>query len=188
MVPEIQTERLKLARIDPADQGFIFEGLSHPQVIPFYGVRYDSFEATKAQMEFYERMLADGSGIPWKLVEQESGAAVGVLAVYGYKAEHRKAELGFWLLPNYWGKGYAREAVQAAIAYWQAERNLHRLEAFVETENEASWRLLERCGFAYEGLMRDSEWKEGRWISLKIYALLSASAPEQEFQGQFIAF
>lgn len=173
MFPERTTERLHLARIEAGDQGFIFQGLSHPQVIPFYGVRYDSFEATKSQMDFYARMVAEGSGIPWKLVERASGAPVGVLAVYGYKPEHRKAELGFWLLPEFWGMGYAREAVEAAMHYWQEERTLHRMEAFVEEENEASWRLLERCAFTYEGTMRDCEWKDGRWVSLKIYASIT---------------
>ncbi len=170
MFPELQTERLLMKKIEAADQGFVFEGLSHQEVIPFYGVRYESFEATKAQMEFYEQLVAEGSGLPWKLVERETGAPIGVLAVYLFKAEHRKAELGFWLLPRFWGRGYAREAVEAACSYWKQERGLHRMEAFVETENEASWRLLERCGFAFEGCMRDCEWKDGKWISLRIYA------------------
>jgi len=47
MVPQLTTDRFFLQKIFPEDQQFIFEGLSHPDVIPFYGARYDSFEATK---------------------------------------------------------------------------------------------------------------------------------------------
>lgn len=54
--PELETTRFYLKQIVDADQPFIFEGLSHPQVIPFYGVRYYTLKATKVQMDFYENI------------------------------------------------------------------------------------------------------------------------------------
>jgi len=170
--PELATARLFLKQILPEDQAFIFEGLSHPEVIPFYGVRYDSFDATKAQMDWYEGLIREGTGIPWKMVHKETGEHLGVIAVYLFKPEHRKAEIGFWLLPRFWGKGYAVEALKAVILYWKQERALHRLEGFVEEGNDASSRLLERAGFVYEGTMRDCEIKNGAFISLKVYGLI----------------
>lgn len=173
MFPQLATERLLLQQILPEDQPFVFEGLSHPGVIRFYGVSYQTCNDTTVQMEWYRMLLADGSGIPWKIVRKEWGDNIGVAAVYGYKPEHRKAELGVWLLPQFWHKGYAREALREVIRFWQHEKHLHRLEAFVEAENPASCKLLERAGFGYEGLMKDCEIKNGRFISLKIYALLA---------------
>lgn len=141
-------------------------------MIPFYGVRYDSYEATAAQMEWYDKMLIEGTGMAWKIVDRKTASDMGVISVYFYKAEHNKAEIGFWLLPPFWDQGYAREAMVAVVEYWQKERNLHRLEAFVEVGNEASSRLLEKTGFKYEGTMKDCEMKNGRYISLHIYALI----------------
>ncbi|HUC83139.1 MAG TPA: GNAT family N-acetyltransferase [Flavisolibacter sp.] len=172
MFPALTTDRLLLQEIKPEDQGFIFEGLNHPDVIPFYGVRYDSFEATKTQMDWYDDMLKQGTGLAWKMVEKATGKPMGVTAVYYYKPEHNKAEVGFWLLPDYWHKGFASEALKAAIHYWQTEKGLHRMEAFVEEGNTASSKLLEKAGFQYEGKMIDFERKEGKYISLLIYALL----------------
>lgn len=63
MVPKRTTEHLLLQEIKPEDQSFIFEGLSYPEVIPFYGVRYDSLEATDAQMKWYEQLVNVGTGI-----------------------------------------------------------------------------------------------------------------------------
>jgi len=171
--PVLHTQRLHLLQIEPSDQAFVFEGLSHPEVIPFYGVRYESLEATAAQMNWYRQMEADGSGLSWKVVERSSGEACGVISVYFFKPEHRKAELGFWFLPSYWGKGYASEALQLVIEYWQRERMLHRLEAFVEGGNDASRKLLLKNGFTEEGFMKDCEIKNGRFISLYIYALIN---------------
>lgn len=174
MFPELTTQRLHLQQILPGDQDFIFKGLSHPQVIPFYGVRYDSFEATTVQMDWYERMWTEGNGIPWKIVEVKTGTPIGVISVYFYKPEHNKAEVGFWLLPEYWNKGFASEALETVVQYWKNVKGLHRMEAFVEDGNEASARLLEKTGFVREGLMKDCERKNGKYISLHIYALISS--------------
>lgn len=173
MFPELITERFILQRIFPEDQQFIFEGLSHPDIIPFYGVRYDSFEATKKQMEWYEKAYNEGSGGPWKIIDKVTGEKIGVIAYYYHKPEHRKAEVGFWIFPEYWNKGITTEVLQRVIEFCQEEKNIHRLEAFVEEGNIASSRVLEKLGFVYEGNMKDCEIKEGRFVSLLIYALIS---------------
>jgi [ribosomal protein S5]-alanine N-acetyltransferase len=172
MFPQLTTKKLSLQQIIPDDQQFIFEGLSHPEVVSFYCVQYSSYEAAGAQMEWYKKMWTEGSGIPWKIVVKSSGEHAGVISVYNYKQEHNKAEVGFWLLPSYWNKGIASEALRAVIGYWQTAKKLNRLEAFVEEGNNASARVLEKAGFMYEGTMKDCEIKNDRYISLLIYALL----------------
>ena len=172
MFPELTTERLLLTQNLPGDQQFVFEGLSHPDVIPFYGVRYDSFEATKAQMDWYDSLLKEDSGVAWKIVDKKTKSNLGEICVYFYKPAHNKAEIGFWLLPQYWNRGYASEAMKAVIDHWKVTRKLHRLEGFVEEGNTASSRLLEKAGFSYEGTMRDCEFKNGKYISLLIYGLI----------------
>lgn len=170
MFPELQTERLLLKEIDARDQPFVFEGLSHPQVIPFYGVQYKTLEATKEQMDWYRNLQETGTGVAWKIVSKDTGKAMGVVCIYLYKPEHNKAEIGLWLLPAYWGRGYAREAFDSAVQYWKNEKKLHRVEGFIEEGNEASKNLVESAGFSYEGTMKDCEIKNGNYISLMIYA------------------
>jgi [ribosomal protein S5]-alanine N-acetyltransferase len=170
---DFYTDRLHLRQVLPDDQAFIFEGLSHPQVIAYYGIRYESFEATGAQMQWYAAIRKEGTGLSWIITDKINGTSMGDISVYRYCAEHNKAEIGFWLLPQYWHKGYALEALRAVMEFWANEKDLHRMEAFVEPENEASCRLLEKAGFAREGLMRDCEIKNGRYISLVVYARIS---------------
>lgn len=172
MFPELTTERLLLKQVQPEDQGFVFEGLSHPDVIRHYGVSYSSFDAAKAQMDWYNEIFANGTGLSWKLVDTQTSQSIGDISVYLYKPEHNKAEVGFWLLPHFWNKGFALEALQKIIDYWENEKGLHRMEAFVEEENTASTKLLEKAGFICEGKMRDCEIKNGRYINLLIYGLL----------------
>ena len=62
--------------------------------------------------------------------------------------------------------------MKAVIDFCRTEKNIHRLEAFVETGNKASCRVLEKTGFQCEGTMRDCEIKDGKFISLLVYAQL----------------
>jgi ribosomal-protein-alanine N-acetyltransferase len=172
MFPELSTERFLLTRILPSDQEFIFQGLSHPDVITHYGVRYDTLEATAAQMKWYDSMWEEGTGVSWKIVDKITSERLGVISFYYFKPEHKKAEIGYWLLPAYWKKGVVTEVMKPVIQYCQHNKGIHRLEAFVEAGNVASTRLLEKAGFSYEGSMRDCEIKDGKFISLQIYSIL----------------
>lgn len=98
--PNLITERLLLRQVQPEDQGFIFEGLSHPDVIPFFGVRYDTFEATKRQMDWYAKAYEEGTGGPWKIIEKSSGKRLGVIAFYFTNPNTKKRKSAFGSFPN----------------------------------------------------------------------------------------
>lgn len=173
MFPELETNRFYLKQIVSADQAFIFEGLSNPLVIPFYGVKYESLEATKAQMEFYDLLWKEKTGCWWKIVDKETGIPVGACGMNHYQPIHEKAEIGYWLLPSYWKKGIIQEVIPAMIGHLFKNWKLHRLEAVIEEGNENSCRTSEKLGFRFEGKLRDAEIKNNRRISLFMYSLLS---------------
>lgn len=173
MFPVLTTERFLLQEIMADDQGFIFEGLSHPQVILFYGVSYGSFDAVKAQMDFYRDMLANDTGTWWKIVEKGTGDKIGAIGFNNYNIRHSRTEIGYWLLPLYWKKGIIQEVLPVMIDFIFHCKKIHRVEALVEVGNTASEKVLKRLGFTYEGCMRDCEIKNGAYISLLIYSLLS---------------
>jgi len=169
----LETNRFVLEQILLEDQAFIFEGLSHPQVIRYYGVRYDSYEATSSQMEFYAGCLQQGSGMHWKIVKKQTGERAGVIGFNNYQQKHNKAEIGYWLLPQFWKQGIIAESLPAVVQYMQQVRNIHRIESLVEEGNTDSFIVMERAGFQYEGTLRDCEIKDGKYISLLMYSLLS---------------
>ena len=170
---ELATERFLLQLIRPEDQDFVFEGLSHPQVTPFYGVSYSSLKATGAQMKFYETLVKEETGCWWKIVDRLSCAKVGAIGYNNYSAVHNKAEIGYWLLPKFWKQGILTEVLPVIILYLQREKNIHRIEALIEEGNESSIKLVERVGFIFEGKMRDCEMKNGNYISLLMFSCLS---------------
>ncbi|MEI9809487.1 MAG: GNAT family protein [Bacteroidota bacterium] len=172
MFPQLETPRFFLKQIEADDQAFIFKGLSDPRVIPFYGVQYSTYEATKAQMEFYEDTWQKRTGCWWKIVDKQTMQAAGACGMNSYHPLHEKAEIGYWLLPEWWKQGIMQEVIPVMIRYLFSNWKLHRLEAVIEEGNETSRRLSEKLGFTYEGILRESEMKNGKRISLLMYSLL----------------
>lgn len=77
----------------------------------------------------------------------------------------RTASIGYWLTPSHWGRGLATTLVTAFVQWVWTESPwtyLARIEAGVFAGNEASERVLEKCGFVREGERRAAVWKEGK--------------------------
>ncbi len=75
------------------------------------------------------------------------------------------------------GKGIITKAIGQVLDHAFNTLGLHRVMAEVETENPASARVLLKNGFRHEGTLRECEWKEGRWVSLDVYAKLAPVQP-----------
>ena len=174
MFPELHTQRFLLKRIMSEDQAFIFEALSHPEVIPYYGVQYKTFDDTKVQMDYYDGLWREKTGIWWKIINRVTAEPVGACGMNYYNAIHEKAEIGYWLMPKYWKKGIMPEVLPVMISHLFKHWKLHRLEAVIEEGNDTSTRLAEKLGFQFEGKMRESEIKNGRRINLLMYSLLGS--------------
>ena len=175
--PVLKTDRLLLREIVPADIHFVFKGLSDAQVIRHFAVSYHSLEATGEQMKWYADMILNDTGRCWAICSEDNNIFYGVCTLNFWKKEHRCAETGYWILPAYWGKGIVPEAMRAIIVYGFNEMNLHRISAEVEDDNQASIAVMQKLGFVMEGIRKECEIKEGRYINLIMYALLKLEPP-----------
>src|SRR5438309_5957231 len=173
MFPDFQTSRFLFRQIVPEDQPFIFEGLSHPQVIPHYGVHYKTLEETSLQMHYYNQLWNEQTGAWWKIVDRWTFEKVGAVGYNNYSSLHKKCEVGYWLLPQHWHKGIMSEALAQVISYLFNEKKMHRIEALIEEGNVLSCKVVEKAGFTMEGTLRDYEQKNNRYISLRMYSLLA---------------
>lgn len=168
----LQASRCRLRSILDNDIHWVFKGLSDPRVTQYYGVHFDSLEAIRKQMEWFATLERNEQGKWWAVCKIESGEVMGAGGIYHLDKHHKKAEVGFWLLPEFHGKGYMTEAMPLIIANAFSTFDLHRIEGFVESENTACKGAMQKLGFTFEGTMHDCEVKNGRFISLDIYAML----------------
>lgn len=73
---------------------------------------------------------------------------------------------------DYWGQGYAREALMLACKYMFEERNMHRIQANIIESNKSSLRMHEKCGYKIDGILRDAVYKAGRYQNMYVLSLL----------------
>lgn len=170
--PTIKTDRLLLRQIEESDLENVFLGLSHPDIVKYYGVSYKTIEETKEQMAFFADLEKNGSGIWWAVCSAENQTFYGAGGLNNWSKEHRKAEIGFWLLTDFWGQGIMHEAMPLICKYAFEKMNLHRIEGFVETDNINCKKAMEKLDFYHEGTLRDCEVKDGKFISLDVYTML----------------
>lgn len=102
-----------------------------------------------------------------------NGHAVGSVGVFVERDVYRKsAELGYWLAEDYWGQGVMTAAVRQICAEAFDKFEIVRIHAEPFAGNTGSRRVLEKAGFALEGVKRQSVWKNGELQDSCIYALL----------------
>ena len=171
--PIIKTERLLLRQFADSDLWNVFKGLSDPDIIRYYGVSYQTLEDTRAQIKFFADLEKNGTGDWWAVCSPDNKTFYGAGGLNGLNKEHKKAEIGFWLLREYWGQGFMTEAMPVICEYGFSHLGLHRIEGFVESENLNSKKALAKLGFSLEGTLRDCEIKNGKFISLDIYSKLN---------------
>ncbi|WP_273446060.1 GNAT family N-acetyltransferase [Neolewinella agarilytica] len=167
--PSIQTERLLLREVVGADIQNIYAGLSNSLVTECYGVSYDSLEATKEQMAWYE----NAQQVWWAICSADGETFLGAGGLNDLSLTNKKAEIGLWLLPDFWGQGIMTTVMPLICSYGFDELGLHRIEGFVDSANQNCRKAMAKLDFEHEGTMKDCEIKNGRYISVDIYAKLS---------------
>ncbi len=172
--PELRSERFLLRQIQQSDLAAVFFGLSHPKVIAHYGIWYETELATQEQIDWYRCLEKDGSGMWWAICPlNRPEQLIGACGVYELDNYNRNADIGYWLLPAYWGQGVMLECLQEVLHHAFDCMNLHRIEAEVEVENIGSRKLLKKLGFEHEGRRRQVSWKRDRFVDLDYYGILN---------------
>ena len=170
----MKTDRIQLRKIEDQDIENVYKGLSHPSVIQYYGVSFHSLEATKEQMDWYKALEDEQKGQWWAVCSLDGTEFYGAGGLNDWDHEHHKAEIGFWLLPDYWGKGYMSEAMPLICQHAFSEMGINRIEGFVENSNENCKRAMAKLNFVLEGTMRNWECKNGVFIDIDVYSQLKS--------------
>jgi len=89
----------------------------------------------------------------WPVELRATGDVVGLTGLQ-HLADGPEIEVGYRVLRGHWGHGYATEAATAAIRFGFDELGLDQVVAVTMPTNEASRRVLEKCGLTFVGVMQ----------------------------------
>ena len=104
-------------------------------------------------------------------VDGELAGGIGCKA-FGDVLLHTR-EVGYWLGEPYWGRGIATAALTAWTDHLFKDPDVHRCQAKVFGWNPASARVLEKCGYLFEGRLREAAFKDGEFADFVYYGRIA---------------
>lgn len=167
----VETERLILRRFRKSDLQELYEYLSDSKVVAYEPYKPMTMEEVKENLAWRistEEMIAVELKTTGKLIGN----------VYLGKRDFDSLEIGFVFHDQYWNQGFARESCEKLISM-AFQSGIHRIYAECDPDNENSWKLLERLGFAREAHLRKNVYfwidTDGKpiWKDTYIYARLN---------------
>jgi RimJ/RimL family protein N-acetyltransferase len=180
-LPTLETERLILRKMAPSDAEAVFAYASDPEVTRYViWETHRSIEDSRAFLELESSKRESGGEPEWGIVYKGDHRFIGTCGIVSWDTDHARAELGYVLSRDYWGRGLMAEAVRAVISFCFQRMNLNRIEARCTAENAASARVMEKAGMSHEGTMRQRELIKGAYRDMELYAILRG-----EFRGRY---
>jgi [ribosomal protein S5]-alanine N-acetyltransferase len=173
LFPVLETNRLRLRKIENIDAKSILNYLSDEAVMKHYGLEpFQTVADALDEISWYHSIFNENTGVRWGITLKGENEVVGSCGFLNLVAQHHRTDVGFELSKEYWGKGIASEALEAVTKYGFEQMNLQRIQALIEPPNRRSQKLVERHGFHREGLLRKYEYTCGKFDDLYMYSLL----------------
>lgn len=159
--PVIETQRLILREFTLDDADFIITLLNSPGWLKYIGTRnISSIEDAEKYITEKLRASYQKNGYGFYLVEDKTnGSSIGMCGMVKREGLD-DVDIGFALLPEYEGKGYAYEAARATMTYAKDTVKLNRIAAITVPYNTSSIKLLEKIGLKLEKMISLQDDKE----------------------------
>jgi [ribosomal protein S5]-alanine N-acetyltransferase len=161
-----------LRQLERADIPAWYEYLSIPEVVEHTSWNLRSAADLVPMLEAYESS-APTSMRRMAMIDEERGRLIGTIGFHTISDLNRSAEIAYDLAPAYWGRGIA-SAVCAAVTSWAFTHEARlRVQGVALETNLRSDRVLTKCGYRYEGLLRAYRMVRGTPGNFRMYARLS---------------
>ncbi|MDY6338004.1 MAG: GNAT family protein [Saccharofermentans sp.] len=153
----LETDRLRLSVLRKSEAPrvadyFIRNREFHKQFAQTHTDDYFTVSMQKKYLAYDYESFLEGTLVPLWIISRETGEIIGRVSFFNFAyGGMMSCACGYHLDKEHTGRGYMTEALKGAMAFVFDEYKMHRIEAFILPENEASLNLVKRAGFHYEG-------------------------------------
>ena len=170
----IETERLTLRRFAYSDNADMLKNWAGDEKVQsmYSEPVYETEEAVRGLLDKYIGSYEKADYYRWAVIEKASGECIGQIAYFLVDSKNHFAEIEYCIGAAFQRRGYATEATKAVIAYGFEKINLHKVQICTKTINAPSKRVIEKCGFTYEGTLRDYFCMNGEYIGRLYFSML----------------
>jgi RimJ/RimL family protein N-acetyltransferase len=171
--PTLTTRRLTLRPFEQADAPHVQALAGAREVADTTGnIPHPYGEGVAEQwIATHALAFAESRAATFAITRSADQALMGAIGLT-LTAQHRRAEMGYWLGVPYWNQGYGTEAAAAMLGYGFGVWRVHRIVATHLTRNPASGRIMQKIGMTYEGCLRQHMLKWGVFEDLACYGIL----------------
>ena len=163
-----------LTKVQPEDADDIFALIdSNRDHLRAWFPWVDPAKGVEATLDFIERSLKqDEEKNGFQCCIRLEGKIVGVMGFVKVDQANKKTEIGYWIAPACQGHGIITKATRALTNHAFSEWNLNRVAIYAGEANMKSRAVAERLGFKFEGILREAEWVNDRYVDLAVYSML----------------
>jgi ribosomal-protein-alanine N-acetyltransferase len=156
---------------DDAENYFGYMGRS--EMLPFLtdNNRPTNIKQAEDELRYWASLFRNQRSIYWGIALKDTDKLIGTAGFNNISKIHSKAEISYDLDPEFWGKGIMLKSIKTIVKFIQ-QAGVVRIQATVINDNIKSINVLERCGFAKEGLLKKYEIVQGIHRDYYIYAKL----------------
>ena len=171
---ELETERLVLRRITQDDTQELFILRSDKAVLKYIGREpMQTVDEVHAFLKTIDEGIEKNEAILWGIaLKEEPSKIIGTICLWRIQPANYRAELGYMLHPQHWGRGITKEAIQKVIEYGFKTLQLHSIEARIHAHNKASAGVLHSTGFIQEGYLKEEFCFREKFSDTIIYSRL----------------
>ncbi|KLU64084.1 putative ribosomal N-acetyltransferase YdaF [Desulfosporosinus acididurans] len=108
----------------------------------------------------------------WAILLKETDECIGQIAYFLVDNNNHLAEIEYRIGRNFQRKGLATEATKAVIQFGFSKMNLHKVQICHKSTNIPSRKVIEKCGFIYEGTLRDFFYMDSQYVDRLYYSIL----------------
>lgn len=171
---DIDTGRLLIRAFRPQDADSMMRNwISDEYVQGMYGEpAYKTREEVDRLLGTFIRNYQSGCFYRWGIFEKQSGECIGQIAFFLVDTNNHFGEIEYCIGQAFQGKGYATEACRAVIGYGFDTIGFNKVQICVRPQNAASNKVIDKCGFTYEGTLREYFNRDGKYEGRKYYSIL----------------